>query len=67
MVRFVNRYCSRFPKRYIFNVEELGTVDYKAPSGRRIGFQTCAMEKERLVFQIGTADAVRALEAAKVV
>lgn len=42
-------------------------MDYKAPSGRRIGFQTCAMEKERLVFQIGTADAVRALEAAKVV
>lgn len=44
--------------------EVLQTVDYIAPTERVI-FQTCEREKDRLVFQMGTADPERALAVAK--
>ncbi|XP_050397960.2 tRNA-dihydrouridine(20) synthase [NAD(P)+]-like isoform X1 [Patella vulgata] len=44
--------------------EILGTVDYELPDGTVI-FRTCPKEEGRLVFQLGTADAKRALKAAQ--
>ncbi|XP_040264921.1 tRNA-dihydrouridine(20) synthase [NAD(P)+]-like isoform X1 [Bufo bufo] len=46
--------------------EVLQTVDYVAPTERVI-FQTCEREKDRLVFQMGTADPERALAVAKLI
>ncbi|CAN2391821.1 tRNA dihydrouridine synthesis, partial [Pristimantis euphronides] len=46
--------------------EVLQTVDYIAPTERVI-FQTCEREKDRLVFQMGTADSERALAVAKLI
>ncbi|ESO91102.1 hypothetical protein LOTGIDRAFT_191598 [Lottia gigantea] len=42
----------------------LGTVDYEMPDGTII-FRTCPKEEGKVVFQMGTADAERALKAAK--
>uniref|UniRef100_A0A670Y911 Dihydrouridine synthase 2 n=1 Tax=Pseudonaja textilis TaxID=8673 RepID=A0A670Y911_PSETE len=44
----------------------LGTVDFVAPN-ERVVFRTCEREKDRVVFQMGTADAERALAVAKLV
>lgn len=47
----------------------LGTVDYVEVRGKKstaIPFQTCALERDRVVYQIGTGDAVNALRAAQV-
>ncbi|KAM9815483.1 tRNA-dihydrouridine(20) synthase [NAD(P)+]-like [Syngnathus typhle] len=46
--------------------EVLQTVDFVAPDDR-IMFQTCAKEKQRVVFQMGTADPDRALAVARLV
>ncbi|XP_044290078.1 tRNA-dihydrouridine(20) synthase [NAD(P)+]-like isoform X2 [Varanus komodoensis] len=46
--------------------EVLGTVDFVAPNGRVV-FRTCEREKDCVVFQMGTADAGRALAVAKLV
>ncbi|XP_073461220.1 tRNA-dihydrouridine(20) synthase [NAD(P)+]-like isoform X3 [Aquarana catesbeiana] len=46
--------------------EVLQTVDYVSPT-ERIVFQTCEREKGCVVFQMGTADAKRALAVAKLV
>ncbi|XP_056382412.1 tRNA-dihydrouridine(20) synthase [NAD(P)+]-like [Hyla sarda] len=46
--------------------EVLQTVDYIAPTERVI-FQTCEREKDRVVFQMGTADPERALAVAKLI
>ncbi|XP_053305544.1 tRNA-dihydrouridine(20) synthase [NAD(P)+]-like [Spea bombifrons] len=46
--------------------EVLQTVDYVAPT-ERVVFQTCEKERDRVVFQMGTADAERALAVAKLV
>ncbi|XP_075044923.1 tRNA-dihydrouridine(20) synthase [NAD(P)+]-like isoform X2 [Mixophyes fleayi] len=46
--------------------EVLQTVDYVAPTERVI-FQTCEREKGRIVFQMGTSDAERALAVAKLI
>ncbi|CAM9478716.1 unnamed protein product, partial [Laminaria digitata] len=46
----------------------LGTVDYVEQRGKKgtaTPFQTCAMERERVVYQIGTGDATNALRAAQ--
>lgn len=43
----------------------LGTVDYVTPDGRTILFRTADVEKGRLVFQLGTANATTALQAAQ--
>lgn len=44
----------------------LNTLDYVAPDGKCI-FRTCGAERERVVFQMGTSDAERALKTAKMV
>uniref|UniRef100_A0A2D4MUT3 DRBM domain-containing protein n=1 Tax=Micrurus spixii TaxID=129469 RepID=A0A2D4MUT3_9SAUR len=46
--------------------EILGTVDFVAPN-ERVVFRTCERERDRVVFQMGTADAERALAVAKLV
>ncbi|XP_054856830.1 tRNA-dihydrouridine(20) synthase [NAD(P)+]-like isoform X2 [Eublepharis macularius] len=46
--------------------EVLGTVDFVAPNDRVV-FRTCAKEKDSVVFQMGTADAERALTVAQLV
>ncbi|KAJ7312016.1 hypothetical protein JRQ81_006345 [Phrynocephalus forsythii] len=46
--------------------DKLGTVDFVAHN-ERIVFRTCEKEKDRVVFQMGTADAERALAVAKLV
>ncbi|XP_034975971.2 tRNA-dihydrouridine(20) synthase [NAD(P)+]-like isoform X1 [Zootoca vivipara] len=46
--------------------EMLGTVDFVAPN-ERVVFRTCEREKDHVVFQMGTADAERALAVAKLV
>ncbi|XP_074308942.1 uncharacterized protein LOC141643621 isoform X2 [Silene latifolia] len=45
----------------------LGTTDIVERETGSVVFRTCPEEKDRVVFQIGTCDAVRALEAAKLV
>lgn len=47
----------------------LETVDYIETRGNKapaVPFQTCALERERVVYQIGTGDATNALKAAQV-
>ncbi|XP_075884876.1 tRNA-dihydrouridine(20) synthase [NAD(P)+]-like isoform X1 [Nelusetta ayraudi] len=44
----------------------LGTVDFVAPDDR-VMFRTCEREKDRVVFQMGTADPDRALTVAQLV
>uniref|UniRef100_A0A8D0DIJ2 Dihydrouridine synthase 2 n=1 Tax=Salvator merianae TaxID=96440 RepID=A0A8D0DIJ2_SALMN len=46
--------------------EVLGSVDFVAPN-ERVVFRTCEREKNCVVFQMGTADAERALAVAKLV
>ncbi|KAI1235434.1 hypothetical protein IHE44_0002297 [Lamprotornis superbus] len=46
--------------------EVLETVDFVAPN-ERVVFRTCERERERVVFQMGSADAERALAVAKLV
>ncbi|CAM6033437.1 unnamed protein product [Sphagnum compactum] len=45
----------------------LGTVDLVEKGTDSVVFRTCDEEKSRVVFQIGTSDAVRALQAANLV
>jgi tRNA-dihydrouridine synthase 2 len=47
--------------------EMLGTVDLVEKGTDSVVFRTCDEEKSRVVFQIGTSDAVRALQAANLV
>ncbi|XP_075433069.1 tRNA-dihydrouridine(20) synthase [NAD(P)+]-like isoform X2 [Ascaphus truei] len=51
-------------KRVVNDV--LQTVDFVAPN-ERVVFQTCEREKSHVVFQMGTADAGRALTVAKLI
>ncbi|KAG0586632.1 hypothetical protein KC19_2G105100 [Ceratodon purpureus] len=44
--------------------EFLGTVDFVERTTKEVVFRTCDAEKERVVFQVGTADAVRCLKVA---
>lgn len=46
--------------------EALGTVDFVTPN-ERVVFRTCEREKDLVVFQMGTANAERALAVAKLV
>ncbi|XP_049720193.1 tRNA-dihydrouridine(20) synthase [NAD(P)+]-like isoform X4 [Elephas maximus indicus] len=46
--------------------EVLSTVDFVAPDDRVV-FRTCAREQSRVVFQLGTSDAERALAVARLV
>uniref|UniRef100_UPI00193A55AE tRNA-dihydrouridine(20) synthase [NAD(P)+]-like isoform X1 n=2 Tax=Styela clava TaxID=7725 RepID=UPI00193A55AE len=45
----------------------LGTVDFLQDKDSRPMFQTCSEERDKVVLQIGTADAQRALQVAKLV
>ncbi|CAH9066838.1 unnamed protein product [Cuscuta europaea] len=45
----------------------LGTVDFVEKGTGSVVFRTCSEEKNRVVFQMGTSDAVRALSAAQMV
>eukprot|EP00897_Mesotaenium_endlicherianum_P001683 jgi/Mesen1/1542/ME001330S00502 len=47
--------------------EALGTVDLVESATGIVVFRTCEEERQRVVFQIGTSDAVRALKAAELV
>jgi len=47
--------------------EHLGSTDFVEKGTESVVFRTCDQEKDRVVFQIGTSDAVRALTAAQLV
>ncbi|KAM1236224.1 hypothetical protein ACFX2I_037263 [Malus domestica] len=47
--------------------EKLGSVDFVEKGTGSVVFRTCDEEKNRVVFQIGTSNAVRALKAAEIV
>uniref|UniRef100_A0A4W4E9G5 DRBM domain-containing protein n=1 Tax=Electrophorus electricus TaxID=8005 RepID=A0A4W4E9G5_ELEEL len=51
---------------FVSSVDVLETVDFVAPDDR-VMFRTCTKEKERVVFQMGTADPERALTVALLV
>ena len=55
----------RVPSTSELDVE--GCVDYRATNGGELVFRTCAEERERVIFQLGSADATRALRAAQIV
>lgn len=45
----------------------LGTIDFVDQTDGTVVFRTCALEKGKVVVQLGTADHIRALKAAKLV
>lgn len=45
----------------------LGTVDFVEKGSKEVVFRTCDAEKHRVVFQVGTSDAVRCLKVASMV
>lgn len=47
--------------------EHLGSIDFVEKGYGNVVFRTCNEERNRVVFQIGTSDAVRALAAAQLV
>lgn len=51
----------------LFSVEILGTVDYVNEANGYVTFRTSAIEKDRLVFQMGTANPDRAVALAEMV
>lgn len=50
-----------------FTVDILGTVDFVNEENKFLLFRTSPIEKEKLIFQIGTADVSRAIKVAKMV
>ncbi|XP_076448991.1 tRNA-dihydrouridine(20) synthase [NAD(P)+]-like [Babylonia areolata] len=62
-------YCEEIIDRKILNTTRtengvLGTTDYTMCDGTVV-FRTCPREKEKIIFQLGTCDAKRALAAAR--
>lgn len=49
----------------MFHIDILGTVDYIDQIDGSIVFRTCALERDKVVLQLGTASAERALKVAK--
>ncbi|CAL2258290.1 unnamed protein product [Prunus armeniaca] len=47
--------------------EKIGSIDFVEKGTGSVVFRTCDEEKDRVVFQMGTSDAVRALTAAQMV
>ena len=45
----------------------LGTTDFLERGTDNVVFSTCPQERDKIVFQMGTSDAVRALKAAEIV
>lgn len=53
---------------FIFKTKEvLGTVDYVNEANGYVSFRMCPTEKEKLIFQMGTANPTRAVAVAKMV
>lgn len=48
-------------------IDVLGTVDYVNESNGYVSFRTCPSEKDKLVFQMGSSNAGRAVALAKLV
>lgn len=45
----------------------IGSTDFVEKGTDNVVFRTCHQERNQVVFQMGTSDAVRALNAAKIV
>ncbi|KAJ4811058.1 tRNA-dihydrouridine synthase [Rhynchospora pubera] len=57
----------KFLKCDRFENEILGSTDFMERGTDIVVFRTCPLERDRVVFQMGTSDAVRALRAAEIV
>lgn len=66
-----NKNCTLYfiplPNFYLVQTEVLGTVDFIEKNNGAIVFRTCPLEKGKVVLQLGTANAERALKVAKMV
>lgn len=51
----------------LFSIDILGTVDYINEANGYVVFRTTPLEKDKLIFQMGTANAERAVKLAKMV
>lgn len=51
----------------MFSTVASGTTEFVEKGSESVVFSTCDAERERVVFQMGTSDAVRALKAAEIV
>jgi hypothetical protein len=61
-------YDSRHPNHVAHCLSEsLGTTDFVEKGTDSVVFRTCPEERGRVVFQMGTSNAVRALKAAQLV
>ena len=49
------------------HLEHVGAVDFVEKGTDNVVFRTCSLEKNQVVFQMGTSNAVRALSAAQLV
>ncbi|XP_059438036.1 uncharacterized protein LOC132170903 isoform X3 [Corylus avellana] len=47
--------------------EHIGSIDFVEKGAENVVFRTCNQERNQVVFQLGTSDAVRALTAAQIV
>lgn len=47
--------------------EDIGSIDFVEKGTHNVVFRTCHEEKNRVVFQMGTSNAERALTAAQIV
>lgn len=56
-----------FSNNFNFLPESLGTIDFVEKGTGSVAFRTCSEERNQVVFQIGTSNAVRALTAAQLV
>lgn len=52
---------------FFFFSEYIGTTDFVERGTDNVVFRTCNQERNQVVFQMGTSDAVRALKAAEIV
>lgn len=52
---------------YCVSTVAYGTTEFVEKGTENVVFSTCDEERERVVFQMGTSDAVRALKAAEIV
>lgn len=50
-----------------YSLDVLGTTDIVEKGTDNVVFRTCPVERNRVVFQMGTSDAMRALKAAEIV
>lgn len=48
-------------------IDAIGCIDIVEKGAENVVFRTCDEERNRVVFQLGTSDAVRALTAAQLV